>query len=205
MPRILVLPGRLEEHFLADLILRNGRIVNVFSAEVHSGDIAVWGGRIVGIGEYEGKKEIDLEKRYVLPGLIDGHMHIESSMVQVQEFARTVVPLGTTSVVCDPHEIANVHGLEGIHYILNSSKYSPVNIFVMLPSCVPATPFETRGSILRGFDLYPLLGEKWVLPWGYRRPGIRDESPRRLCAEVAEALRVFGLPRVAEWARTRRQ
>lgn len=162
-----------------DLVLRNARIVNVFSAEVYEGDIAILGERIVGIGSgYEGKKEIDIERRFVLPGLIDGHMHIESTMVKVQEFARSVVPRGTTSVICDPHEIANVHGLEGIHYILNSSKFSPVNIFVMLPSCVPATEFETSGANLRGFDLYPLLREKWVLGLGemMNYPGVLRED-----------------------------
>jgi len=161
-----------------DLVLRNGRIVNVFSAEVYKADLAVWGGRIVGIGAYKGRKSIDLKGAFVLPGLIDGHMHVESSMVKVQEFARSVVPRGTTSVICDPHEIANVHGLEGIHYILNSSKYSPVNIFVMLSSCVPATPFETSGANLRGFDLYPLLREKWVLGLGevMNYPGVLLED-----------------------------
>ena len=163
----------------ADLVLRNARIVNVFSAEIYEGDIAILGERIVGIGDgYEGKKEIDIERRFVLPGLIDGHMHIESTMVKVQEFARSVVPRGTTSVICDPHEIANVHGLEGIHYILNSSKFSPVNIFVMLSSCVPATDFETSGANLRGFDLYPLLREKWVLGLGemMNYPGVLRED-----------------------------
>jgi adenine deaminase len=161
-----------------DLVLKSARIVNVFSAEVYEGDIAVWGDRVVGIGDYSGKKEIDLKRAYVLPGLIDGHMHIESTMVKVQEFARSVVPRGTTSVICDPHEIANVHGLEGIHYILNSSKYSPVNIFVMLSSCVPATEFETSGANLRGFDLYPLLREKWVLGLGemMNYPGVLHED-----------------------------
>jgi len=172
---IRVARGRMQP----DLVLRNARIVNVFSAEVYQGDIAILGERIVGIGEeYEGKKEIDLERGFVLPGLIDGHMHIESTMVKVQEFARSVVPRGTTSVICDPHEIANVHGLEGIHYILNSSKYSPVNIFVMLSSCVPATNFETSGANLRGFDLYPLLREKWVLGLGemMNYPGVLLED-----------------------------
>ncbi len=165
-------------HMPADLVLRNARIVNVFSAEVYEGDIAILGERIVGIGDYTGKKEIDLERGFVLPGLIDGHMHIESTMVKVQEFARAVVPRGTTSVICDPHEIANVHGIEGIHYILNSSKYSPVNIFVMLSSCVPATNFETSGANLRGFDLYPLLREKWVLGLGevMNYPGVLRED-----------------------------
>jgi adenine deaminase len=165
-------------HMPADLVLRNARIVNVFSAEVHEGDIAILGERIVGIVDYTGKKEIDLERGFVLPGLIDGHMHLESTMVKVQEFARAVVPRGTTSVICDPHEIANVHGIEGIHYILNSSKYSPVNIFVMLSSCVPATNFETSGAHLRGFDLYPLLREKWVLGLGevMNYPGVLRED-----------------------------
>jgi adenine deaminase len=161
-----------------DLVLKNGRLVNVFSAEVYPADIAIWGGRIVGIGNYHGKKRIDLDGAFVLPGLIDGHMHVESTMIKVQEFARSVVPRGTTSVVCDPHEIANVHGLEGIHYILNSSKYSPVNIFVMLSSCVPSTDFETSGATLRGFDLYPLLREKWVLGLGevMNYPGVLREE-----------------------------
>lgn len=161
-----------------DLVLTNARIVNVFSAEIYRGNIAIWGGRIVGIGDYRGKKEIDLKGGYVLPGLIDGHMHVESAMVTVQEFARSVVPRGTTSVICDPHEIANVHGLEGIHYILNTAKYSPVNIYVMLSSCVPATEFETSGANLRGFDLYPLLREKWVLGLGemMNYPGVLLED-----------------------------
>jgi adenine deaminase len=162
----------------SDLVLRNARIVNVFSAEIYRGNIAIWGGRIAGIGDYRGKREIDLAGRYVLPGLIDGHMHVESAMVTVQEFARSVVPRGTTSVICDPHEIANVHGLEGIHYILNTAKYSPVNIYVMLSSCVPATEFETSGANLRGFDLYPLLREKWVLGLGemMNYPGVLLED-----------------------------
>jgi len=162
----------------ADLVLKNGRIVNVFSSEIHTGDVAICGSRIAGVGDYEGRREIDLEGAYILPGLIDGHMHIESTMVTVQEFARSVSPRGTTSVVADPHEIANVHGLEGIHYMLNSSKFGPVNVFVMLPSCVPATHFETGGADLKGFDLYPLLAEKWVLGLGevMNFPGVLRED-----------------------------
>jgi len=162
----------------ADLVLKNARIVNVFTAEVHPGDIAIWGGRIVGIGKYRGRKQIDLKRAHVLPGLIDGHIHIESAMVKVQEFARSVVPRGTTAVVADPHEIANVHGLEGIHYMLNSAKFGPMNVFMMLPSCVPATSFETGGAVLRGFDLYPLLREKWVLGLGevMNFPGVLMED-----------------------------
>jgi adenine deaminase len=149
-----------------DLVLKNGSLVNVFSGEVYRTDVGIFDGIVVGIGSYHGRDEVDCTGRYLSPGFIDGHVHIESSMVEVREFAKAVVPLGTTSVVVDPHEIANVFGLEGIQYMLRSSKFNPLNVFMMLPSCVPATEFETSGSNLKGFDLYPLLTEKWVLGIG---------------------------------------
>jgi adenine deaminase len=149
-----------------DLLVKGGEIINVLSGEIHKGDIAVYDGMVVGIGTYEGREEIDVSGKYLAPGFIDGHVHIESSMVEVREFAKAVVPRGTTSVVVDPHEIANVFGLEGIQYMLRSSKFNPLNVFLMLPSCVPATHFETSGSSLKGFDLYPFLTEKWVLGIG---------------------------------------
>ncbi len=130
-------------------------------------DVAIYKGMIVGLGEgYHAKNEIDISNQYLSPGFIDGHIHLESSMVKVSEFARTVVPLGTTSVVIDPHEIANVFGLEGIRYMLKSSKYNPLNIFMMLPSCVPASSFGTSGANLNITDLYHLFEEKWVLGLG---------------------------------------
>ena len=151
----------------ADLLLKNGKIINVFSGEIYSTDVAIYKGMIVGLGEgYHAKNEIDISNKYLSPGFIDGHIHLESSMVKVSEFARTVVPLGTTSVVIDPHEIANVFGLEGIRYMLKSSKYNPLNIFMMLPSCVPASSFGTSGANLNITDLYPLFEEKWVLGLG---------------------------------------
>jgi adenine deaminase len=149
-----------------DLVLRGAQLINVFSGEIYPADVAIFDGLVVGIGDYRGDEEVDLSGRYLAPGFIDGHVHIESSMVEVREFARAVVPRGTTSVVVDPHEIANVFGLEGIQYMLRSSKYNPLNVFLMLPSCVPATPYETSGSNLMGFDLYRLLAEKWVLGIG---------------------------------------
>lgn len=149
-----------------DLVLSGGHIINVLSGEIYKTDVGIFDGIVVGIGKYQGKEEIDVGGKYLSPGFIDGHVHIESSMVEVREFARAVVPLGTTSVVIDPHEIANVFGLEGIQYMLRSSKFNPLNVFLMLPSCVPATEFETSGSSLKGFDLYPLLTEKWVLGIG---------------------------------------
>lgn len=149
-----------------DLVLKGGNLINVFSGEIYQVDVAIFDGLVVGIGNYKGREEIEITGKYLSPGFIDGHVHIESSMVEVKEFARAVVPRGTTSVVIDPHEIANVFGLEGIQYMLRSSKFNPLNVFLMLPSCVPATEFETSGSNLRGFDLYPLLTEKWVLGIG---------------------------------------
>ena len=151
----------------ADLVLRNGRIVNVFSGEIIEKDVAILEDTIVGVEDgYQGHEEIDLKGLYLAPGFIDGHLHIESSMVEVPQFARAVVPLGTTSVVADPHEIANVLGYEGIRYMMDSSKYNPLNVFFMLSSCVPSTKLETTGSELRAFDIFPFLREKWVLGLG---------------------------------------
>ncbi|MBI5765575.1 MAG: adenine deaminase [Planctomycetes bacterium] len=147
----------------ADLVLRNGRIVNVVSNEIHEGDVAIFGERIAGIGRYEGATSIDLQGRYVCPGLIDAHVHIESSMLSVPEFARTVAAHGTTSVVADPHEFANVMGTEGISYVLRTAKYAPINVYVMLSSCVPASPLESAGAELTAEDLEPFLGNPWVL------------------------------------------
>ena len=150
-----------------DLILKNGTLVNVFSGEIYQTDIAIYDDYIVGLGQnYHAKEEIDLSGLYIMPGFIDGHVHIESSMVEVPQFARAVVPLGTTSVVADPHEIANVFGYEGIRYMMDASKYNPLNVFFMMPSCVPSTDLETAGSALRAFDIFPFLREKWVLGLG---------------------------------------
>ncbi len=161
-----------------DLVLKGGKLINVFSGEMYDADVGVFDGQVVGIGSYKGRKTVDVSGKYLSPGFIDGHVHIESSMVEVREFARAVVPLGTTSVVIDPHEIANVFGLEGIQYMLKSSKYNPLNVFLMLPSCVPATEFETSGAALKGFDLYPLLAEKWVLGIGevMNYPGVLKQD-----------------------------
>jgi adenine deaminase len=150
-----------------DLLLRNARLINVFSGEIEQTDIAILGTQIVGLGEgYDTRAEEDLQGAYVAPGFIDSHVHIESSMVTVREFARTVVPHGTTSVMVDPHEIANVMGLDGIRYILESAKYGPLNVYVMAPSCVPATAMSTAGARLESYDLAPLLADPWVLGLG---------------------------------------
>jgi adenine deaminase len=146
----------------ADLVLKNGRIVNVLSGEIHEGDVAVSGGRIVGIGSYEGRVEVDLEDSYVAPAFIDGHIHLESTMLTVAEFARAVVPRGTGAVVTDPHEYANVVGLPGIEYILESAKHVPVDVFVMMSSCVPATHLETSGARLGRDDIFPYMSRENV-------------------------------------------
>jgi adenine deaminase len=159
---IAVARGRQEP----ELVLRNGRVVNVFSGEIYKADVAIDQGRIAGVGSYSGGRTVDLRNKYLCPGFIDGHVHIESSMVSVPEFARTVVPLGTTTVIIDPHEIANVLGSDGILFMLKSSKYNPLNVFMMLPSCVPSTDLETAGSELKALDLFPFLSDKWVLGLG---------------------------------------
>ena len=151
---------------MPQLVLKNARIVNVFSHEIIDGDVALHDGKIVGIGNYEGIEEIDLEGKYVAPGLIDGHVHIESSMVSPAEFARAIVPRGTTTIIADPHEIANVRGLKGIEYILEASEGIPLNVYVMLPSCVPATFFENSGAVLNAESLSTLLQHKRVLGLG---------------------------------------
>ena len=138
----------------ADLVLRNGWVVNVFTGEVEKLDVAVARGRVAGMGpDYEAHAQVDLEGRYLLPGFLDAHVHIESSMVAPPEFARAVVPRGTTTAITDPHEIANVHGLEGIDYMLAASEGLPMDVFVMASSCVPATPMGTSGAELTASDL----------------------------------------------------
>ncbi len=151
----------------ADIVLKNARIVNVFSGEIYSSEVVIAEGLIAALGAgYQGTQELDMDGKIVCPGFIDGHMHLESSMVPVPEFSWNVVPHGTTAIVIDPHEIANIMGMTGISYILKTSKYNPVSVYVMLPSCVPATPMETAGAELKALDLFPLLQDKWVLGLG---------------------------------------
>ncbi|NOQ45964.1 MAG: adenine deaminase [Desulfobulbaceae bacterium] len=146
-----------------DLVLKNGRIINVFSGEILTGDVAVCEGRIAGVGNYRTGQEVDLAGSYLSPGFIEGHIHIESSMLEPRQFARAVLPHGTTAVVCDPHEIANVKGIPGIEYILESSRNLPVDIYAMAPSCVPATHMETAGATLNADDIGRLLNHPRVL------------------------------------------
>ena len=145
-----------------DLVLKNGRVVNTFSGEILDQDVGIFQGRIAGVGQYRGQREIDLKGRYLCPGFIEGHIHIESSMLSPARFARAVVPRGTTAVICDPHEIANVLGMEGVRYMLESGKNLPLDIFSMIPSCVPATDMETSGATLNPEDIDALLDRPGV-------------------------------------------
>lgn len=147
----------------ASLALRNAQLINVISGEIYQTDILVADGMIVALGEhYAAEHEIDLKGKYVAPGFIDAHVHIESSLCTPPEFARAVLPHGVTTVITDPHEIANVLGLEGIRFMLERAKFGPLNIFVMASSCVPATHMETSGAVLEAEDLQGLLNSRWV-------------------------------------------
>ena len=150
----------------ADLLLKNAKVVNVFTGDIDETNIAIVHSRIAGLGDYQARQVEDLRGRYVCPGFIDAHVHIESAMVPPNEFARAVVPRGTTTVVSDPHEIANVLGLEGIRYMLEMAKYNPLSTYIMAPSCVPATDMETTGAALHWYDLQTLQHEPYVLGLG---------------------------------------
>ena len=150
----------------AELVLKKAKIINVYSGEIEIGDIAIENGTIVGIGSYKGEIEHDMDGRYVAPGFIDGHVHIESSMLTPPGFSRIVVPKGTTTVIADPHEIANVCGVKGIQFMLDSSEKIPLNVYMMIPSCVPATKDENNGAIITATDISSFLKHPRVLGLG---------------------------------------
>lgn len=147
----------------ADTVVKNGRILNVFTGEITQGDIAIVDGIIAGIGQYDGKETIDAKDKVIVPGFIDGHMHIESTMLTPCELSKVLIQHGVTTVMADPHEIANVAGKEGINFMLNASEELPVDVFIMLPSCVPATSFENSGAKLYAEDLQPFYNHSRVL------------------------------------------
>ncbi len=174
---------------VADLVLQNARIVNVLSGEIYSGDIAIYKGRIVGIGTYEARNTIDLGGDLIAPGFTDGHVHTETAMVSIPEYARAVLPRGTTTIIIDPHEITNVLGMEGIRYVLATSENIPLNVYLMLSSCVPATDMETSGARLTSHEIALLMGEKRILGLGevMNYPGVVTCEPH-----VMQKLRVMG-------------
>lgn len=132
----------------ADVVIKNCKIVNVFSGTITEGDIALCGGQIAGIGEYEGKETVDAQGRYAVPGFIDSHIHIESSYVSPEEIGRLLVPHGATTIIADPHEIVNVCGIKGLDYMMEAAEGTKLDIKYVLPSCVPATPFEYAGAVI---------------------------------------------------------
>ena len=147
----------------ADLVIKNAKIIDVFNLSILEGDVAISDGMFVGIGEYDGKHVMDAKGKYISPSFIDAHVHIESSMVPPSEFAKVVLPHGVTTVITDPHEIGNVAGEEGIQFMLDDSEKIPLDVFTMLPSCVPATPFENSGAILTAHSLQPFYQHTRVL------------------------------------------
>ncbi|MEE9610203.1 MAG: adenine deaminase [Desulfatiglandales bacterium] len=173
----------------ADLVLKKGRVVNVFSGKTQECDVAVYAGFIVGLGsDYHGKEEIDIRGKWVIPGLIDGHIHIESSMLLPSRLAVALLPHGTTAIVSDPHEIGNVMGIEGIRFMLRESQSAPFDIFFMAPSCVPATQLETSGAHLGPSELAELKDEPRILGLAEMMnfPGVLGGEP-----EVLEKIVLF--------------
>mgnify|MGYP006273846835 CR=1 FL=1 len=150
----------------ADLLLTGVRLVNVYTREVTETNVAVDQGRIAGFGNYAAEIERELHGRYLLPGLIDSHVHIESSLLSPEQFALLVLPMGTTTIVADPHEIANVCGLDGIRYMIDAAAEAPLDVFFMLPSCVPATSFENAGAVLDAEALATMFDDPAVLGLG---------------------------------------
>lgn len=171
----------------ADTVIKNANVVNVFTNEVGRGDVAIHRGFIAGVGDYVGKEVIDVEGKYVAPSFIDGHCHVESSMVMPIQYARAVVPHGTGAVVADPHEIANVLGMEGIMYMSKSMRGGPLEFYIMLPSCVPSTDMETNGVTLDFLDIKPLMTEHYVLGLAeaMNYPGVIFKDP-----EILEKIQV---------------
>ncbi|MDR5587927.1 adenine deaminase [Clostridium aquiflavi] len=147
----------------ADTVVKNGKILNVFTGDIMKGDIAIADGIIAGIGQYEGEKIIDAQDKVIVPGFIDGHMHIESTMLTPHELSKVLIQHGVTTVMADPHEIANVAGIDGLSFMLNASEELPIDVFIMLPSCVPATSFENSGAKLDAEDLQPFYTHPRVL------------------------------------------
>ncbi len=165
----------------ADLVIRNCNVVDVYTGTVRKDSVAIMYGRIVGFGDdYDGKEEIDAKGAYAAPGLIDAHIHIESSYLSPEEFGRMVVPCGTTTVIADPHEIVNVYGLEGFSYMIHAASKTELSVRYMVPSCVPATSLEDSGAVVNAFDMQWPMGDRHVPGMGefMNYPGIinKDED-----------------------------
>ncbi len=150
----------------AELALKNAHVVNVFTGEILDCSVAIQNGFIVGVGDYDGEKEVDLKGQYLIPGLMDAHLHLESTMVTPNELVSTAARFGTTTFIVDPHEAANVAGAKGIDYILDQTAHSPANVFVMMPSCVPATKVDDNGGAFTEEDMRPYMDNPRILGLG---------------------------------------
>lgn len=150
----------------ADLVLKNCQIINVFTHEIEKGDIAIADGIIVGIGQYEGLVEKDVQGQFVSPGFIDGHVHVESSLLTPSEYSKLVIPKGTTTIIADAHEIGNVKGIKGVGFMWKSAQDTPLKVHFMIPSCVPATTFETAGATIDAHDIYFVKKREGILGLG---------------------------------------
>jgi adenine deaminase len=174
----------------ADLVIKNGRIIDVFNLEIIEADIAINDGMIIGLGIYEGHEVVDANGAFICPGLIDGHVHMESSMIHPHHFTQTILEHGVTTIVTDPHEIANVSGTAGIQFMLDATEKAPVDVFFMLPSCVPATSFEHNGATIQAEDLTPfyehdrVIGLAEVMDF----PAVREGNAAML-AKLAQAFK----------------
>lgn len=160
----------------ADLVIKNCRIVNVLNGEIYLGEVAIYDGKIVGMGEteYDGEQIFDAQGKFLTPGFIDAHIHVESSYISPEQLGKIIVPCGTTSIIADPHEIANVCGLRGLRYMLDAAQRTKLNVIYAMPSCVPATPFEDAGAIIEAADMEELLGDENIFGLGefMNAPGI---------------------------------
>lgn len=182
----------------ADLVLKNAQVIDVYQAEIIKGDIAIVNGKIAGIGdEYQGKESIDLKGKFVAPGFIDPHIHVESSYVTPEEFGRLLMPHGTTTVLADPHEIVNVLGLKGLDYMIEAAKETPMDIRYMMPSCVPATDMENAGAVVEAADMVSAFEKNQVdgLAEFMNYPGViqaQDAILDKLLAAKDRGLRIDG-------------
>lgn len=176
--RLDVAAGRI----MADLVVKNCKVVNVFSGQIEENDIAICDGIIMGIGVYSGKKELDANGCYVIPGLIESHIHIESSFVTPEEIGRLLVPHGTTTIIADPHEIVNVAGISGLKYMMEASENTVLDIKYMMPSCVPATPFEHSGANVDAEEMKTLILDEQILGLGeyMNVPGVVNAQEKEL-------------------------
>lgn len=177
-----------------DLVLKNARIINTFTAEIEQGDVAICGDRIAGIGDYEGAKEtVDLHGDYLAPGLIDGHIHTESSMLHPAQYAQAVVPRGISALITDLHELSNVCGIQGIKFVVNWAQKLPLDILLMAPSCVPATPLETSGSKITAAEIEQILTFPNVIGLGevMNFPGVVNSDEEVLSKIVASRSKVI--------------